>query len=117
MRSSVESNKPPRSPYLAVATEATRRRLYDLVAEMVFEADNADDGPEPAGPGESGPPTAPPYDPDSAGLRVFHAFHRWFVTWRLPPEEAAGLPPEQRVQLKTVHDDPASEWGVVLHEV
>lgn len=103
---------------LSVATGATRIALRRLLEVMIFEseppaADRDGRRRRPGGRRQA----AATEKAQSAGLQVFHAYYRWFAAWRLPPKEAAGLPPEQRVQLKTVHDDPASEWGIVLHEV
>ena len=82
-------------------TEATRRQVYDRVADLVWD------------PGDEQPRTD---TPDSAGLTVFHVFGRWFAVWtnRDEPEE---LPEHQRIELVRVQADPGSVFEIVLAEV
>jgi hypothetical protein len=85
-------------------SEALRRRLYDQVVADYF-------APEPMG--EEGATTAPLlYNPDAAGLTVFHLQGRWFVAWnRL---ELQGGTEEDRSTLLRIY---STERGIVYQEV
>jgi hypothetical protein len=72
-------DRPNRTPFphsLNRYTEETRRALYAVVAvhfsptpEEIREAQRKEEW-------------YPTYGPEEAGLRVFHAYGRWFAAWR-----------------------------------
>lgn len=82
-------------------TEATRRLVYDRVADLVWTPDPQDEHRRTD-------------TPDSAGLTVFHVFGRWFAVWTNDEPE---LPEHQRVELVRVQADPDSVFGVIVVEV
>ncbi len=90
-------------------TEATRRRLYDLVVAVHFPP-----------PGESHGPydVVPDYSPEEAGLAVFWMFNRWLAVW-VPLEDLGepALPPEGRFTVLRIVADPRVLHGVAFHEV
>lgn len=83
-------------------TEATRRTVYDRVAELVWTPDPQDEHLRTD-------------TPDEAGLFVFHVFGRWFAVWSNRDESE--LPEHQRTEVVRVQSDPGSPFGVVLMEV
>lgn len=100
----------PRSlPDLSRYTEATRRTLYDRVAQLQF-------GPPDPGTVEPGDVWVPTYGPDDAGLTVFHVFGRWFATWT-DLDAFPELPEDRRVELVRIQADPDSSNGIRLYEV
>lgn len=88
---------------LSRLTEATRRQVYDRVADLVWTPDPQDEHRRTD-------------TPDEAGLFVFHVFGRWFAVWT-NHDEPEDLPEHQRVELVRVQADPASPFEVVLAEV
>ena len=83
-------------------TEATRRTVYDRVAELVWTPDPEDEHRRTD-------------TPDEAGLFVVHAFGRWFAVWTNRDEPDA--PEDQRVEIVRVQADPGSRFGIVLAEI
>ncbi|HSF42103.1 MAG TPA: hypothetical protein VLT87_20045 [Thermoanaerobaculia bacterium] len=78
-------------------TEATRRELYDRIVLIQF-------------------PPATPYEPDAAGLLVFHAFGRWFGTW-VDLEAPEDWPEGRRRELVRIEPAPDAPEGIMLYEV
>ena len=87
---------------LSRPTEATRRAVYDRVADLVWIPDPRDEHRRSD-------------TPDEAGLFVFHVFGRWFAVWRNRDEPH--LPEHQRTEVVRIQADPDSPFGVVLVEV
>jgi hypothetical protein len=83
-------------------TEATRRIVYDRVAELVWTPDPEDEHRRTD-------------TPDEAGLFVFHVYGRWFAVWTNHDEP--NLPEEQRTEIVRVQADPDSGFGITLSEV
>lgn len=82
-------------------TEATRREVYDRLVRLQSTL-----------PIE---PPSSPFDPDAAGLVVFHVLGRWFATWMdldAPPE----WPESRRRELVRIQPADTPD-GIVLHEV
>jgi hypothetical protein len=82
-------------------SEATRRWLYDQLVRL-----------------QSSLPIEPPsslFDPDAAGLVVFHIFGRWFAAW-LDADAPADWPEAQRREVVTIRPADNAD-GFVLHEV
>ena len=77
--------------------EATRRELYDRLARIQFTAET-------------------PYEPDAAGLLVFHALGRWFGTW-LDLEAPEDWPEARRRELVRIEPAPDAPEGIMLYEV
>lgn len=85
------------APDLTRYTEATRRELYDRLVLIQF-------------------PPSTPYEPDAAGLLVFHAFGRWFGTW-LDLEAPEDWPEARRRELVRIEPAPDAPEGIMLYEV
>ncbi len=87
---------------LSRPTEGTRRQLYDRLVTIQGAPDPED-------------PAAPPFDPDAAGLAVFHVLGRWFATW-MDLDAPLEWPESRRREVVTIHpaDNPD---GIILHEV
>jgi hypothetical protein len=99
----------PTPPDLTRYTEATRRDLYDRLVAIQFTA------PDPATV-EHPDDVFTPYDPDAAGLTVFHVLGRWFATWT-DLDAARELPEDRRRELVRIIASPDSPDGIVLFEV
>jgi hypothetical protein len=84
-------------PDLSRYSEATRRELYDRIVLIQF-------------------PPSTAYEPDAAGLLVFHAFGRWFGTW-LDLEAPEDWPESRRRELVRIEPAPDSPEGIMLYEV
>ena len=80
-------------------SEASRRRLYDRVAEILFA-----------------PPSPPTFTPDQARLQVVYLFGRWFAAW-LNLDELPTCPEHQRIQVVRIGVRPEDPADIVLHEV
>jgi hypothetical protein len=103
---STPPSPPPRID-LTRYTETTRRRLYDAVVALFFPQSSTD--PE---------EWVPPYSPDDAGLTVFQALSRWFVTWEAIEErDNPDLPAYRKQELMAAYPDPEARYGVAFHEV
>jgi hypothetical protein len=102
------SDPTPPTPNLNSDTEHVRRELYDRVVAKQFS-------PLPAESVGADDYTGPNYDPDEAGLKVFHVFGRWFATWSVM--DNPGHSEHQAVALVRVVADPSSPFGIALHEV
>jgi hypothetical protein len=103
---STPPSPPPRID-LSRYTETTRRRLYDAVVALFFPQSSTD--PE---------EWVPPYSPDDAGLSVFQALSRWFVTWEAIEErDNPDLPAYRKQELMAAYPDPEARYGVAFHEV
>jgi hypothetical protein len=87
---------------LSRPTEATRRELYDRLVRLQSTPDPEE--PEPI-----------PFDPDAAGLVIFHVFGRWFATWT-DMEAPADAPEHQRRELVRIQPA-ATPDGFLLYEV
>ena len=88
--------------------EHVRRELYDCVVLMQFSPLP----PEEIAPGDY---TGPDYDPDDAGLKVYHLLGRWFATWHAMDQP--GKPERLTTPLFRVAADPSSPFRIALHEV
>jgi hypothetical protein len=98
---------PPSPIDLTRYTEGARRQLYDAVVVLFFPESSTD--PE---------EWVPPYSPDDAGLTVFQALSRWFITWEAVEERHnPDLPPYRRQELMAAYPDPEARFGVSFHEV
>jgi hypothetical protein len=96
-------------PDLSRYTEATRRDLYERLVRIQFTA------PDPATV-EHPEDVFTPYNPDAAGLTVFHVLGRWFATWT-DLEAATDLPEDRRRELVRIAASPNSTDGIILYEV
>jgi hypothetical protein len=99
----------PTPPDLSRYTESTRRDLYDRLVAIQFTA------PDPATV-EHPEDVFTPYDPDAAGLMVFHVLGRWFATWT-DLDAAPELPEDRRRELVRIAAAPDSPDRIVLYEV
>jgi hypothetical protein len=97
------------TPDLTRYTESTRRDLYDRLVAIEFTA------PDPATV-EHPEDVFTPYDPDAAGLMVFHVLGRWFATWT-DLDAAPGLPEDRRRELVRIAASPDNPDSIVLYEV
>jgi hypothetical protein len=96
-------------PDLTRYTESTRRDLYDRLVAIQFTA------PDPATV-EHPEDVFTPYDPDAAGLVIFHVLGRWFATWT-DLDAAPELPEDRRRELVRIEADPTTPDGIMLYEV
>jgi hypothetical protein len=99
----------PTPPDLTRYTESTRRDLYDRLIAIQFTA------PDPATV-EHPDDVFTPYDPDAAGLVIFHVLGRWFATWT-DLDAAPELPEDRRRELVRIAVSPDSPDSIVLYEV
>ena len=86
---------------LSRSTEATRRELYDRLVRLQTTL-----------PIE---PPSSPFDPDAAGLTVFHVLGRWFATW-LDLDAPTDWPESRRRELVRIQAADTPE-GFTLFEV
>ncbi|HEX4499226.1 MAG TPA: hypothetical protein VIE43_26365 [Thermoanaerobaculia bacterium] len=99
----------PTPPDLTRYTESTRRDLYDRLVAIQFTA------PDPATV-EHPEDVFTPYDPDAAGLVIFHVLGRWFATWtdldaapELPEMVRGPVLPQHHAALLTVEAVPETK--------
>ncbi len=83
---------------LTAFSEATRKQLYEQVAETQFNLAEADQ------------------TPDQAGLQVIWFAGRWFATW-LDLGEPATLPLRQRFRILRIGVRQDQPSGIELYEV
>ena len=96
---------PPSGPLdLSRYSEHTRRRLYDITAEVHFP-----DDPEPD-------EITPEYSPEEAGLTILWAFGRWFAVWRRL-EVPLDQPEAHHWEVLRIEESEYNPWGLEYHEV
>lgn len=86
---------------LSRPTEATRREVYDRLVHLQSTL-----------PIE---PPSSPFDPDAAGLTVFHVLGRWFATW-MDLDAPSEWPESRRRELVRIQPADTPE-GFTLFEV
>lgn len=106
-KSAAKGGRIPAGLDLRSESEEARQALYDLVVRDNFTP-QPDQDPDDA--------WVPPYTPEQAGLAVYRAHGRWFVTW-MKLEEPEDLPEAERRELLVLTEAPDEPGRLVYRGV